>query len=210
MPVLVQIIAEFQTLYPDVLFDVLYVPRDDLLARYQVEAGRGGGPTILLAPGEWGPALYDSGLVVDLNNLSSSNGVQGALNRPAVRAAHYSGALVGLPYTIRGVVLYRNRDIVRTKEISFDGFVAASQASTAGERIGAYLERSFFFSGGHLEGIGGQLMDEDGLPAFNDQKGLEWLALLSSITPMRFASRPIAAMVIINGVLMAGGSRNRW
>jgi ABC-type glycerol-3-phosphate transport system substrate-binding protein len=40
------------------------------------------------------------------------------------------------------------------------------------------LERSFYYSGGHLEGIGGQLMDAQGKPAFNNAKGLEWIELL--------------------------------
>jgi len=46
--------------------------------------------------------------------------------------------------------------------------------------IGAYLDRGFFYSGGHLEGIEGLLMNPDGTPAFNSDKGLEWVGLLQS------------------------------
>jgi ABC-type glycerol-3-phosphate transport system substrate-binding protein len=46
--------------------------------------------------------------------------------------------------------------------------------------VGAVLERSFFYSAAHLYGIGGQLMDEDGEPTFNNEAGLAWIELLRS------------------------------
>jgi len=44
--------------------------------------------------------------------------------------------------------------------------------------VGADLERGFFFSGAHLDGIGGELMDGEGNPRFNSEKGVEWVELL--------------------------------
>ncbi len=66
-PVLAQIIKNFQAIYPDVLFDVLYVPVDNLQARYIQDTEEGIGPTLLMGPAEWGPALFESGLVTDLS-----------------------------------------------------------------------------------------------------------------------------------------------
>jgi maltose-binding protein MalE len=48
--------------------------------------------------------------------------------------------------------------------------------------VGADLERGFFFSAAHLNGIGGLLMDDSGNPLFNDEKGVEWLTLLDSFS----------------------------
>ncbi|MBN1149489.1 MAG: extracellular solute-binding protein, partial [Anaerolineales bacterium] len=113
----------------------------------------------------------------DLSSVASEN-LLGSLNQPALDAARYKGALIGLPYAVQGVVLYRNKGIVTINPDSYDELVTLAQTSTIGDDIGAALERSFFYSGAHLEGMGGRLMDEEGLPAFNDQKGLEWLELL--------------------------------
>jgi ABC-type glycerol-3-phosphate transport system substrate-binding protein len=177
LPALVQIIQYFRALYPDVSFDVLYVPSEDLLERYQSEAGEGRGPGLLLGPAEWGPGLYDAGLVADLSTLVGQT-LLASLNQPALGAAQYRDALIGLPYAIQGVVLYRNKSIVTIDATTFEELITLAQTSTIGDEIGAYLERSFFYSGAHLEGIGGRLMDENGQPAFNNQKGIEWLQLL--------------------------------
>jgi arabinogalactan oligomer/maltooligosaccharide transport system substrate-binding protein len=178
LPALVQIIQNFRALYPDVSFDVLYVPSEDLLERYQSEAREGSGPSLLLGPAEWGPGLFDAGLVADLQTLANQ-ALLGSLNQPALGAAYYKDALIGLPYTIQGVVLFRNKSIITINATTFEELITLAQTSTIGDEIGAYLERSFFYSGAHLNGIGGHLMDENGQPAFNNQKGIQWLELLS-------------------------------
>lgn len=177
LPGLVQIIAEFQRQYPDVLFDVLYVPAQDLAERFAEETRNGSGPTMLLGPAEWGPPLYDAGLIENLTGLVSQERLT-ALNQPALGAAIYDQATIGLPYSIQGVVLYRNKDIITISATTFDELATLAQTSTQGEIIGAILERSFFYSGGHLSGVGGQLMDNEFLPAFNDARGLAWIEML--------------------------------
>lgn len=177
LPALVQIIAEFQRNYPDVLFDVLYVPAQDLPERYAEETRNGSGPVILLGPAEWGAPLYDAGLVENLTGLVSQERLA-ALNQPALGAAIYDQATIGLPYSIQGVVLYRNEDIITISATTFDELATLAQTSTQGEIIGAILERSFFYSGGHLSGVGGQLMDSQYQPAFNDARGLAWIEML--------------------------------
>ena len=177
IPVLAQIIKNFQTIYPDVLFDVLYIPVDNLRARYEQDTQERIGPTLLLGPAEWGSGLFRAGLVSDLTGLVGKS-LMNMLNGAAVEEAKVDGKLAGLPYSIQGVVLYRNKDIITLTPNTFDDFVTLAQTTSEGDIIGAFLERSFFYSGGHLAGLGGALMDENGSPAFNDPKGIEWLELL--------------------------------
>ena len=177
VPALVQIVAEFQQKFPDVLFDVLYVPAQDLAARFAEETRNGSGPSLLLGPAEWGPPLYDAGLIENLTGLVSQERLA-ALNQPALGAAIYDEATIGLPHSIQGVALFRNKEIITISATTFDELVTLAQTSTQGEVIGAILERSFFYSGGHLNGVGGQLMDSDYLPAFNDARGLAWIEML--------------------------------
>ncbi len=179
IPVLVQIIHNFSEEHPEILFDVLYIPVEDLRTRFEVEVRQGGGPDILLAPSNWGPPFFDTGLLLDLSDLADEE-MLNTLNPPALESAFYNGALIGLPHTIQGVVLYRNKNIIPTRVTTFEELVSLAQSATQGEQIGAILKRGFLFAGGHLEGIGGRLMDEEGLPAFNDTKGVEWLELLSA------------------------------
>lgn len=177
VPVLDQIINEFSAQYPNVYFDVLYIPIENLRARFEMEAAEGRGPDILLGPAEWGPGLYESGYLANLNDLVDEQVLQ-MINQPSLDASRVNNELIGLPYSLRGTVLFRNKNIIPDSAVTFDQLVYNANAATKGDQIGAMLDRSLLYGGAHLEGIGGKMMDEDGLPAFNNEFGLQWIELL--------------------------------
>jgi arabinogalactan oligomer/maltooligosaccharide transport system substrate-binding protein len=168
------VIVAFQALHPDVQFDVLYVPFDDLRGKFETDAATGGGPTVLIGAADWGPALFDAALVADLTG-EIDQATLDTINPAAMGAVQYSGAVIGLPETLKGVVMYRNTSIVPTASATFDDLVANAQAATSGEVYGAYLEYGFFFAAGVLNGVGGTLMTPEGDPAFNDANGIAWV-----------------------------------
>jgi maltose-binding protein MalE len=179
IPALTEVMEAFQEEHPDVQFDVLYVPFDDLRGKYETAAATGGGPTVLIGAADWGPAFYDAELVADIRGLTTTPFLA-SINEAALGAVKYKGTLIGLPQTIKGVVMYRNQSIIAEAPATFDDLVAAAQEATQGDVVGADLEYGFFFSAAHLHGVGGQLMDKNGDPLFNDEKGVEWLNLLNS------------------------------
>jgi maltose-binding protein MalE len=174
-----EVIAAFQAEYPDVKFDILYVPFDDLRGKYETAASTGGGPALLIGAADWGPAFYDAGLVADLTPYLTPDFLA-TINEAALGAVQYKGALIGLPQTIKGVVMYRNKAIIPQAPKTWEELVAAAKAATQGDVVGANLEYGFFFSAAHLHGIGGKLMEPNGDPAFNNEKGVEWVNLLVS------------------------------
>ncbi len=174
-----EVIAAFQAEYPDVKFDILYVPFDDLRGKFETAASTGGGPAVLIGAADWGPAFYDAGLVADLTPHLSPDFLA-TINEAALGAVQYKGALIGLPQTIKGVVMYRNKAIIPEAPKTWEDLVAAAKAATQGDVVGANLEYGFFFSAAHLHGIGGKLMEPNGDPAFNNEKGVEWVNLLVS------------------------------
>ena len=189
LPALLNQIAAFQEEYPGVQFDVTYIPSIDLYASYEQAALNGRAPDILLAPAEWGATLFDQGLVADLSPFVGDELIR-SINPAAFAAAHYREAINGLPVHIYGNVLYRNRKIIPTAPSSFDELISFAQVANQRETFGALLDRGLFFSGGHLEGIGGKLMNPDGSPAFNDESGLAWVQLLQEFEkagPTEFA-----------------------
>ena len=171
-----EVIAAFQDKNPEVQFDVLYVPHDDLRGKYETAVATGGGPTALIGSADWGPAFYDAELVADVSGMATTAFLR-TINVAALGAVKYKGALIGLPQTIKGVVMFRNKEIIADAPATFDDLLAAAQAATVGDVVGAELEPGFFFSAAHLNGIGGKLMEPNGDPAFNDEKGVEWLNL---------------------------------
>ncbi|MFN2242160.1 MAG: extracellular solute-binding protein, partial [Anaerolineae bacterium] len=176
---LAQVIASFQEQQPGIQVDARYVPPDDLRVAYEAAAASGEGPTLLLGAAQWGPSLYDAGWLADITGLTSAPFLT-SINPIALKEVTYQGALIGLPHRLEGVVMYRNRAIVADAPATMEELIASAQAATEGEVVGANLERGFFFSGAHLEGIGGELMDGEGNPQFNSEKGVEWVELLQS------------------------------
>lgn len=173
-------LRQFQSIYPNVAFMVTYYPEAQLRSAYEAAAYRNQGPSLLLAPAEWGPAYYDQGLVLDVAEIAEAEFLA-TINPAALEESRYQGALIGLPHRIRsGVVMYRNASIIPAAPATFDELIALAQGATGGGSAGAYLDRSFEFSGASLPGIGGQWMDAEGLPAFNNQRTLDWLALLDA------------------------------
>jgi ABC-type glycerol-3-phosphate transport system substrate-binding protein len=176
---LVTVIQSFQHLYPDVVFDVLYVPLDDLRNTYENAAYNGRGPSLLLAPADWGPALYDSNLITDLYPYTPPDYLNN-INPPALASGQYQNALISLPLSQHGVVMFRNTALIQNAPQTFDELITAAQRATRAGNIGSYLERGAFFSTANITGLGGSIMDEGYNPAFNDSFGLEWLDLLTA------------------------------
>ena len=181
IPALNEVIAGFQAQNPDVKFDVLYVPFDDLRGKFETAAATGGGPNVLIGAADWGPALFDAELVGDISALTTEEFLR-TINPAALGAVKYKNALIGLPETIKGVVMFRNPSIIAAAPATYDELVTAAKAATAGDVVGADLERGFFFSAAHLSSVGGALLDDGGNPKFNDAKGVEWVNLLNSFT----------------------------
>jgi arabinogalactan oligomer/maltooligosaccharide transport system substrate-binding protein len=181
VPALLQRIYAFNQVYPSVYFDVQYVPALDLRAAFEQASQDGRAPKLLLGQSEWGSDLYDKGWVIDLANLLSAD-LLNSLNPAAVSASRYHDVLFAAPVDIRGVVLYRNQSIIPIAPSTFDELVSLAKEYSRGQIVGAMLDRSFFFSGAHLTSLGGSLMDANGMPAFNNLKGLEWMTLLQTFS----------------------------
>ena len=169
-PALNEVIGAFQEANPDVEFEVLFKPFDDLRGAYETAIASGEGPSVLLGAADWGPALYDAELVADISDGISAETLA-ATNPAALGAVQYNGALVGMPHTIKGVVMFRNASLVPDAPATFEDVKALGEL--------ADIERGFFFSAGHLFSQGGELMDADGNPAFNSAEGEAWLSMLA-------------------------------
>ena len=171
------IITSFQEMYPDVTFDVSFIPQDELRGRYEAAVYNGRGPSLLLGPAEWGPAFSESQLVTDLTPFTSPDFLAD-INPAALGTGQYEGAIISLPFSQRGVLLFRNTSIISESPATFAELSAMAHAASRGGRLGSYLDRGAFFSIGHLNGLGGSLTDSNGDPTFNDSFGVTWLQLM--------------------------------
>ncbi|OGO60868.1 MAG: hypothetical protein A2032_07375 [Chloroflexi bacterium RBG_19FT_COMBO_49_13] len=173
------IIDAFKRLYSDVTFSLLYIPSDDLFNKYREASYHGRGPGLLLGPSEWGYKLYNEALISDIQQYVPGEYLTN-INPAALASGKYNDALISLPLSLHGLVMYRNTSILSTAPYSFNELIALSQQVTHGGVVGSYLERGATFSSPDILGLGGRLMDNNENPAFNDLYGQEWLDLLKA------------------------------
>jgi arabinogalactan oligomer/maltooligosaccharide transport system substrate-binding protein len=177
MESLIGVTTAFKETNPDVEFDFLFSPPDDIRGKFETAAATGGGPSILYGSADWGPSMYDALLLTDVSEFASDEFLA-TINPAALGSVQYSDALIGLPINVKGVLMYRNASIIPDAPSTFDELVEMAQAATSGDVIGADLEYGLFFSAGHLYGLGGALLDAEGDPTFNDEKGVEWVEMI--------------------------------
>lgn len=169
--------AAFQESNPDVEFDFLFTPHEDIRGKFETAAATGGGPSILYGSADWGPSMYDALLLTDVSEFASDEFLA-TINSAALGSVQYSDAIVGLPINVKGVLMFRNASIVPEAPSTFDELVEMAQAATSGDVLGADLEYGLFFSTGHLHALGGALLDAEGDPTFNDDKGVAWAEMI--------------------------------
>ena len=178
-----QIIKSYQEFYPDVIFDLTYIPQTDLLDRYTQIAYNGTGPDLLFGSSDWRASLAGQALVEDLTPYISEP-FRETFNPVALGTGQFQGSQVCLPYEQRGVLLYRNRKIIPEAPASFDQLVSLAAQATRAGTLGAYFEGGSYFSLAHLTGLGGQLLDSQANPLF-DRDGyrasLAWIGLLKAM-----------------------------
>jgi arabinogalactan oligomer/maltooligosaccharide transport system substrate-binding protein len=174
-----EISAAFQRQVPGTRIELFYVPFDDLQEHYIQAVETGAGPSLMLGAGEWGPALSGRGVIADVTGVVTEE-LRAVINPPALQAVAYHDTLTGLPYALRGIVMFRNKAIIPEVPRTFADLVSASQAVTKGRTIGAYLEWGEMFSFAQLSACGGTLIYPNGYPGFDNPDGLCWLGLLKS------------------------------
>lgn len=167
------IIENFKVDNPDTEFEVLFVPFDDLRNKFETAAATGGGPDLLIGGDDWGPPMFNALLIQDVSDVEVSD-----INEAAMSVGQYKGAQVGLPYVLKGVVMYRNQSIIAEPASNFADLKDKAEAATSGDTFGALLEIGNFFSFAHLYALGGALMTPEGDPAFNTPEGVAWLEMI--------------------------------
>ena len=134
---------------------------------------------MLFGPSVWGPALFDDILITNLKPFVPANYLD-IINPAALASGEYENSLISLPLSEHGLLMFRNKTLISDPPASLDDLILIAPDITHGGVVGSYLERGSYFSSPAIIGLGGQLMDENGYPAFNDQYGLEWFELLEA------------------------------
>jgi arabinogalactan oligomer/maltooligosaccharide transport system substrate-binding protein len=112
-----QAVQDFMAANPDVKIDVLAVPFDELVNKFQTEAAAGGGPTLVPGPQDRMAGYAEANL---LATLDSSAGFISALVPASVEGGKVGGKLVGIPINNKVVAMFYNKSMVDSPPQDFD------------------------------------------------------------------------------------------
>jgi ABC-type glycerol-3-phosphate transport system substrate-binding protein len=196
------LLESFRQQHPRVQVRLSYYRPKELEQAFKTAAAAGRGPTILLAPSAWGPALLGAGLIIDVapRLLPEQRATIPELVWSQVSSA---GALVGLPVRLRGVVLYRNRALAAQPAASLDDLLAQAAAVSTRHAAEPVFDLGFAFSGAQLTACGGTLLRAGGGLGFDQPTGECWLNLLARF---RQAGRPVFNSDSDRATFLAGHS----
>ncbi len=144
--------------------ELLAVPFDQLQNKYTTEASTGGGPDLLIGPKDWIGALTNANLIQPLDDVAK--GILADLNPAAVEANKFGGKVMALPESVEAVVLWYNRDLVKTPPTTTEELLTVAAES------GLALNTGIYHSVGLLFGFGGQLFDASQKCVFDQGTGV--------------------------------------
>ncbi len=183
LDVLNEAITLYKDKHPEVTIEQLQVPFDQLQNKFQTEAAGGGGPDIVVGPGDWVGGFTSANLITPLDSYLDSaflaDYVKGALDQ-----VRLGGKLMAMPESTECVAMVYNSDIVKTIPKDTNELIAWADSVQSGDTYGLVYNTGFYFTAGYFFAAGMQLFDANN-NALVDQgdgavKALEFLKKLAS------------------------------
>lgn len=170
---------------------VVEILNKDLTSLFKTASLTGKGPDILLWANDVSGELAQSGLIEPLDELPT---LTENFLPVSLKAFRYKGRLYGYPYAVESLVLFFNKDMVKTPPKSFEELAAlALKINKPEENIYGFLYdiKTFFFSFPILNASGGYIFGEknSGLDSkdigINHQGFIDGLSFLQELNEKR-------------------------
>lgn len=152
---LARLVAQAQQAAPNQAINLLRLPADQLLTRFETESAAGGGPDLLIADGSSLGRIARAGLLLPVDDQIAAS--LPTLAQASVEGQRVDGKLYGVPLTRSTVALYYNAAAVPNVPASTQALLDLTKGGT---RI--VLVRSAFYSYGFFGAFGGRLFDDAG------------------------------------------------
>ena len=170
-------LAAFQERFPDIRISVVYFPPDELLQRFQEAAEAGEEPTMIIGPSDWIDLFTKDGLIRDVSGRITEDFMDSILPI-AWEGVAINQSIFGLPFSLEGIVLFRNQNVIPETPESLDDVVRLTREIEGTETMGIHLDAGFLYSGAFLQACEGELLGSDGELALTVTAGECWLEIL--------------------------------
>lgn len=110
-------VGDFMAANPEVKIDVLAIPFQEFVNKFQTEAAAGSGPTMVTGPQDRMAGYAEAGLLAEVD---SSAAFMSKLVPASVEGGKVGGKLVGVPLSNKVVALFYNKSKIQTPPADFD------------------------------------------------------------------------------------------
>jgi maltose-binding protein MalE len=167
----------FQDSFPGIQISVSYYPTEELLDRYVAAVLEGQEPTVLIGPVDWSAQLIKEGAVRDVHGRITEDFLD-TFNPVALDGIAFAQSIYGLPISMDGILLYRNRSLASASPDLLSDLVGVAQALDGQDLIGIQLDLGFLQTGAFLQSCNGELMNLEGELSLTYKAGECWLNIL--------------------------------
>ena len=174
------VINSYRQIHPGTKFELIYLPSDRLRPAFETAAANGEGPSLLVGPSSWGLVMHEAGLLRDVGPLVLPE-LADAVHRLAWQQVALGDLVAGLPFELRGTVLYRNTLIAAQPADTVEALLNEAAEARLTGLAGAVLDLGFDRAAPFLHTCKGQLVTDERVDPIERPAGLCWLRLLDRL-----------------------------
>lgn len=178
LAVLTTHLENFQEKFPEIQISISFFPPDELYDRYLSAAEKGEEPTILFGPSEWTRELSQGGYLRDIHGRTTEEFLE-SIQPIAWEGVVRSPFILGLPFSMEGIVLYRNQELIAESPESLDDLVSSAKTLEGKEQSGIVMDVGYLYTGSFLQTCGGEYLDSSGSLLLTVEAGQCWLEILN-------------------------------
>ena len=169
------VVAAWDGEHEELLVEVLAIPPDGFVTKFEAAAPRGNGPDLLISAHERVGGWVDAGL------LRPVRLPEAALHEATVEALRYRGELYGLPLATKSLVLFWNRALLESAPTSTDALLRLGGQLGDGVYPLAYQATDAYFHAAWMHGFGGGVFDAEGQVALDQPANAQALHFAQSM-----------------------------
>jgi multiple sugar transport system substrate-binding protein len=195
-----QLVPLFNEAFPNIKVTIDGVPYAEMLAKMMLDSTNADPEyDVLLVDDPWTPQLADVGTLVDLKGdaiaaMTAADYDWSDFNAAPLAASEWNGVQYGVPVRSNMLLMFYNRTLYAkaglpepTPDLTWDQFFDQAKAlvqDTDGDgKVDAWAVDTFFIRDGLTPTVwqtifnanGGHLLDDSGMPAFNNENGVNSL-----------------------------------
>lgn len=151
---LTKVLKQAEVDLPQYKINVLQVPFNDIFNKYSTDVASGAGPDMFIAPNDSLGDQARNGLIADITDLAKDK--LGDYAPLSVDGMTLDGKLYGIPESLKAVVFWYNKDMLKTPPATTDELKALMEGGTPiSISYGCYHQWGFY------NAFGGKIFDEN-------------------------------------------------